>query len=93
MNASAKMTSKGQITVPVELRRALGLKPGDQVHFRMSETGNYEIVAKPRSFSDLRGLIKIDGKAPTPEQIVEIVDKARTDRARHIVERLGDSEA
>ena len=27
----AKVTSKGQITVPVEIRRSLGVKPGDKI--------------------------------------------------------------
>jgi AbrB family looped-hinge helix DNA binding protein len=31
--AIAKMTSKGQITVPREIRKLLGIKPGDKVRF------------------------------------------------------------
>jgi AbrB family looped-hinge helix DNA binding protein len=31
--ATATISSKGQITVPVEVRRRLGLKEGDQVEF------------------------------------------------------------
>ena len=30
----SRMTSKGQVTVPVEIRRRLGLKQGDRVEFR-----------------------------------------------------------
>jgi antitoxin PrlF len=30
---TSTLTSKGQITVPVETRRRLGLKPGDRVEF------------------------------------------------------------
>ena len=29
----SRMTSKGQVTVPAELRRELGLEPGDRVEF------------------------------------------------------------
>jgi AbrB family looped-hinge helix DNA binding protein len=29
----AKMTAKGQITLPVAIRKSLGLKPGDKVGF------------------------------------------------------------
>lgn len=39
MDAMARMTSKGQITVPKEVREALGLKPGDSVLFRVREDG------------------------------------------------------
>lgn len=29
----AKITSKGQITIPIDIRRKLGLKPGDKILF------------------------------------------------------------
>ncbi len=35
----AKVTSKGQITVPVEIRRSLGVKPGDNIRFEQQEGG------------------------------------------------------
>jgi len=31
--AKAKVTSKGQITIPKEVRERLGLRPGDEVEF------------------------------------------------------------
>jgi AbrB family looped-hinge helix DNA binding protein len=36
---SAKVTSKGQITVPVEIRRSLGVKSGDKIRFEQQEGG------------------------------------------------------
>jgi len=35
----AKVTSKGQITVPVEVRRSLGIKPGDHLRFEQQSNG------------------------------------------------------
>jgi AbrB family looped-hinge helix DNA binding protein len=35
----AKITSKGQITIPVELRKSLGFKAGDHVCFELQEDG------------------------------------------------------
>ena len=35
----AKVTSKGQITVPVEIRRSLGVNPGDTIRFEQQEGG------------------------------------------------------
>jgi AbrB family looped-hinge helix DNA binding protein len=35
----AKVTSKGQITVPVEIRRSLGVKTGDKIRFVQQESG------------------------------------------------------
>jgi AbrB family looped-hinge helix DNA binding protein len=34
----AKITSKGQITVPVEIRRSLGVKSGDNIRFVQQES-------------------------------------------------------
>ena len=45
-SAAAKVTSKGQITIPQEVRERLGLHAGDRVVFRMSdEVGEAEPVA------------------------------------------------
>ena len=35
----AKVTSKGQITVPVEIRRSLGIKAGDNLRFERQNNG------------------------------------------------------
>jgi AbrB family looped-hinge helix DNA binding protein len=39
LEKQAKITSKGQITVPREVRRALGVHPGDRLLFQSDETG------------------------------------------------------
>jgi AbrB family looped-hinge helix DNA binding protein len=41
----AKITSKGQITLPIEIRRRLRLKDGDKVAF--IEMGNQIVLANP----------------------------------------------
>ncbi len=42
--ASSTMTSKGQVTIPAEIRKQLGLSPGDRIAFRKSADG---IVIEP----------------------------------------------
>lgn len=44
MHYESNMTVKGQITVPQDIRDALGLKPGDAVEFVLDEDGNARIV-------------------------------------------------
>lgn len=39
MKWQARMTSKGQITVPCEVRRAMGVRPGDKIEFEMNGAG------------------------------------------------------
>jgi AbrB family looped-hinge helix DNA binding protein len=57
---SAKVTSKGQITLPAKLRAELGLKPGDRVDFHRTRDGRMEMTANTRTLKDLRGIIKSD---------------------------------
>lgn len=40
----AKVSANGQITVPLEVRRALDLKPGDKVLFIQNEMGQITIA-------------------------------------------------
>ncbi len=37
--ACATMTSKGQVTIPVEVRKRLGVKAGDKLRFESQEDG------------------------------------------------------
>ena len=46
----AKVTSKGQITLPVAVRRRLGVKSGDGVLFRMR---GKEIAVEPQGVEDV----------------------------------------
>ena len=39
MQKQARITSKGQITVPHEIRRALGVRPGDSLLFESDGAG------------------------------------------------------
>jgi antitoxin PrlF len=44
----AKVTSKGQITIPIEIRRALGVGPGDRLVFE-NDSGSIQVRAAARS--------------------------------------------
>jgi antitoxin PrlF len=53
----AKITSKGQITVPRAVRQALGVRPGDKVIFESDENGMRIRPARAESpFSKYRGI-------------------------------------
>lgn len=61
----AKMTSKGQITVPAEVRRRLGLRAGSRVDFVATRDGSYELRVKRASVHDLYGCVDYSGPART----------------------------
>jgi antitoxin PrlF len=86
--ASAKVTSKGQITLPAELRQQLGIKPGDRVDFERTKDGRIELVAKTHRFEDLRGILPYDGPPLTDEDIVEIVRQARTEIGERVYQQV-----
>jgi AbrB family looped-hinge helix DNA binding protein len=73
--ASAAVTSKGQITIPIEVRKKLGLKAGDRVRFVVGADG--EVILKPKtgSIMDLRGVAKWQGKTVTIEEMNETIAK------------------
>ena len=52
----ATVTSKGQVTLPAELRRALGIKPGQTVGFR--QDGDHTIMEAPASIEDVRAMLE-----------------------------------
>jgi AbrB family looped-hinge helix DNA binding protein len=70
---AATLTSKGQITIPLEVRRALGLAQGDRVVFERTEKG-YLIAASPRGIGRLAGFFgPYEGPPVTIEQMNEAI--------------------
>lgn len=55
--STATVTSKGQITIPVDVHNRLGLRPGSRLAFAPTETGGYEIRAESGSVRDLKGAV------------------------------------
>ncbi len=53
----ARLSSKGQLTIPVEIRERYGLATGDEVEFVLEEKGAYLLPLKRRSLLDLYGAL------------------------------------
>ena len=57
MEKHAKITSKGQVTVPLAIRRALGVRAGDVLLFEEDKTGvRVRPVRTKSSFAKYRGI-------------------------------------
>lgn len=65
---TATVTTKGQLTLPKEVRTALGVGPGDKVEFVRMEDGNFAVMAATQSVKKLKGLI------PKPRKPVSLAD-------------------
>jgi len=77
MMTTAVLSSKGQITIPLAVRRKLGITTGDRVEF--IELGERQFVLVP-AVADVRTL---KGIAPKPRRPVSV------DEMRRIVARRG----
>jgi antitoxin PrlF len=80
VDAAAKVTSKGQVTVPKAVREALGIESGDEVVFRVE--GNRAILARTKDFLALAGTVKV----PAAKRNVawdDVLRKTRESRARN----------
>jgi len=67
--SEATLTSKGQITIPADIRRAMGLSAHDRLVFHVLGDGTTVMRAKTRSLLDLEGLLK--RKSDTPAVPIE----------------------
>jgi antitoxin PrlF len=78
VDTAAKVTSKGQVTVPKPIRDALGIKAGDEVVFRLE--GKRAVLARTADFLDLAGSVRV----PAAKRNVawdEVLRRTRADRA------------
>ena len=66
---TATITTKGQITIPAEVRHALKVDTGDRVEFIEIEPGRYEFLAATHSVIALKGMF---GKAKKVVSIDEM---------------------
>lgn len=57
MNYSTTLTQKGQVTIPIQIRKSLNLQTGQKITFF---TKNSDVFIKPaRDFLSLEGSIKV----------------------------------
>ena len=74
----AKTSMKGQATIPVEVRNALGLPPGGSVQFVVDDAGKVSVVAKTSDLSHLRGIF---GRLDKPVDIEEAIMKTLAEKS------------
>ena len=80
--SEAKMTSKGQITLPKEIRLKLGLKQGDRVRFIVEADGRVRLLPAKRDVSELMGIL------PSPKRrlsLKEMDEAVQIAVARHVL--------
>jgi AbrB family looped-hinge helix DNA binding protein len=72
--ASSTITSKGQITIPVEVRTSLGVGTGDRIEFIFNQTtGHYEVIPATSSIKSLKGILPKRKKPVTIAEMNEAI--------------------
>jgi AbrB family looped-hinge helix DNA binding protein len=70
---SATITSKGQLTLPKEIRDRLGVHKGDRVEFREDRTGRVWVEPATQDLMALRGLFGPVDRARSQGELEEAV--------------------
>lgn len=84
--AKSKLTSKGQITIPKEIRDYLEVKAGDEVYFYINNIGRVVLRAKTGDITDLRGILK--DRIPKRQRPVTIEEMDEAILREHSKERV-----
>jgi AbrB family looped-hinge helix DNA binding protein len=73
----ARVTSKGQLTIPKEVRKALGVREGDSLLFEINDDSGevtMRVARKPVSFADYAGVWREGGDEGSGGMSVEEVN-------------------
>lgn len=71
--SAATVTSKGQITIPADVRQAFQVDAGDRVEFLEVGPARFELVAATRSVGDLKGMFGPPAKNVSIEDMNRVI--------------------
>ena len=79
----SRVTSKGQVTIPAEVRKALAIEQGDDLLFDLGPDRTAQLrVIKRHCLSDLYGVLPATRPFPGKEKVREQVGQALGQRAK-----------
>lgn len=76
----ATVTSKGQVTIPLEVRLRLGIEAGTRVQFVPRADGTWEFVAAGGSVASIRGMFASGSGTVTVDDMDDAIADAITER-------------
>jgi antitoxin PrlF len=81
-----RVTTKGQVTIPKEIREALGIEPGDEVTFEERDAGYTIQKEKPTTADGDDPFEKYRGSANSDETMPERMRRLRGEYPRDVTE-------
>jgi AbrB family looped-hinge helix DNA binding protein len=79
---SSTVTSKGQLTLPKEVRERLGVRQGDRVEFRTDRSGRVWVEPATQDLMRLRGMFGPVERARTQEELDEAIRRGAAGEER-----------
>ena len=70
MSNDATLTSKGQTTIPKEIRDSLSMKAGDRMTFTFMPDATVVMRVKTKSVTELAGVLHKKGRKPVPVELL-----------------------
>lgn len=67
-----RVTQKGQVTIPLPVRRALGIRPGSDVEFELDGHGARLLVDSDRALEEIRRMRGAGEGEMTTEEILAL---------------------
>jgi antitoxin PrlF len=87
MGYESKLTSKGQTTIPIEIREVLKLKPGDRIQYVVIGD-RVEMIPRNRSVMELAGILYDPNRKPVSiEEMDEAIGETIVERYERSLDR------
>jgi antitoxin PrlF len=80
------VTSKGQVTIPKEVRDALGIKPHDRIDFVVED--GYATLRRLPTLEELAGSLPSLASLGLDISVEEAIRLAKEERAREIIDKM-----
>jgi antitoxin PrlF len=85
MAVVAKISPKGQVVIPAEIRRALNVQEGDKIVWQVTSEGRVEVTGLPTFTPEsIIGILPYKGEMPSFE---ELRGKARQARVERVLQK------
>jgi AbrB family looped-hinge helix DNA binding protein len=84
----ATVTSKGQLTIPVAIRRKLGIKPGDRVACVIDNESGASLRRVEHDLRSVQGVIPTPPGLVTTDDLDDLIEEAMADHADWVVQRM-----
>lgn len=73
--STSTLTSKGQATIPKDVRKRLNLHPGDRLEFIIDKDGRVFVLPASVDASDLAGILKRPAKPVSVTEMNQAIRK------------------